>query len=53
MKDDQFKKLTAEERIKELKRLKKALELERVRSEGYRHMIGLAEKQFKIPIRNK
>lgn len=38
---------------KENERLKKALELEKLRSAGYRHMIELAEKQFNIPIRKK
>lgn len=37
----------------EIKRLKKALELEKLRSAGYCHMIELAEKQFNIPIRKK
>ena len=38
---------------KEIERLRKALELEKLRSAGYCHMIELAEKQFNIPIRKK
>lgn len=38
---------------KEIERLKKALELEKLRSAGYRRMIELAEQQFNIPIRKK
>lgn len=41
------------DRSEEIKRLKKALELEKLRSAGYCHMIELAEKQFNIPIRKK
>lgn len=37
----------------EIERLRKALELEKLRSAGYRRMIELAEKQFNIPIRKK
>ena len=36
-----------------VKRLKKALDLEKMRSAGYSHMIELAEQQFNIPIRKK
>ena len=39
--------------LKEIKRLKKALDLEKMRSAGYSHMIELAEQQFNIPIRKK
>ena len=50
-------KKTPEERLKELeaenKRLSKALELERLRSEAYSTMIDLAEKTFNIPVRKK
>lgn len=53
LKDDQFKTMSPEDQLKELKKLRKALELEKLRSEGYRHMIELAEKQFNIPIRKK
>lgn len=38
---------------REIERLRKALELEKLRSAGYRHMIELAEKQFNIPIRKE
>ena len=41
------------EALKEIKRLKKALDLEKMRSAGYSHMIELAEQQFNIPIRKK
>ena len=47
------KELTLSEALKEIKRLKKALELEKMRSAGYSHMIELAEQQFNIPIRKK
>lgn len=45
------KELTLSEALKEIKRLKKALDLEKMRSAGYSHMIELAEQQFNIPIR--
>lgn len=51
--DDQFKTMSPEDQLKELKKLRKALELEKLRSEGYRYMIELAEKQFNIPIQKK
>ena len=47
------KELTLSEALKEIKRLKKALGLEKMRSAGYSHMIKLAEQQFSIPIRKK
>ena len=47
------KELTLSEALKEIKRLKKALDLEKMRSAGYSHMIELAEQQFSIPIRKK
>lgn len=47
------KELTLSEALKEIKRLKKALDLEKMRSAGYSHMIELAEQQFNIPIRKK
>lgn len=47
------KELTLSEALKEIKRLKKALDLETMRSAGYSHMIELAEQQFNIPIRKK
>ena len=47
------KELTLSEALKEIKRLKKALDLEKIRSAGYSHMIELAEQQFNIPIRKK
>ena len=47
------KELTLSEALKEIKRLKKALDLEKMRSAGYSHMIKLAEQQFNIPIRKK
>lgn len=37
----------------ENKRLKKALQVEKLRSEAYRYVIETAEKQFGIPIRKK
>ena len=46
-----FDRLAAAE--SEIKRLKKALDLEKMRSAGYSHMIELAEQQFNIPIRKK
>lgn len=51
--NEEFKAMTPQEQLKEFKRLKKALELEKIRSEAYNHMIDLAEQQFKIPIRKK
>jgi transposase len=42
--------LSQEQRIKELERL---LEDEQLRSEAYRRIIDIAEKQFNIPIRKK
>ena len=51
--DEEFKAMTPQEQFQELKRLKKALELEKIRSEAYNHMIDLAELQFNIPIRKK
>ena len=51
--DEEFKAMTPQEQLQELKRLKKALELEKLRSEAYNHMIELAEQQFNIPIRKK
>ena len=47
------KELTLSEALKEIKRLKKALDLEKMSSAGYSHMIELAEQQFNIPIRKK
>ena len=47
------KELPLSEALKEIKRLKKALDLEKMRSAGYSHMIELAEQQFNIPIRKK
>ena len=37
----------------EVKRLRRELELEKLRSEGLEIMIDIAEKEFKIPIRKK
>ena len=51
--DEEFKAMTVQEQLQEFKRLKKALELEKIRSEAYNHMIDLAERQFNIPIRKK
>ena len=51
--DEEFKAMTPQEQLQELKRLKRALELEKIRSEAYNHMIDLAEQQFNIPIRKK
>ena len=45
--------LSDKEKDREINRLKKALELEKMRCEGYLHMIELAEQQFNIPIRKK
>ncbi len=45
--------LLVKEKDREIIRLRKALELEKMRSEGYLHMIELAEQQFNIPIRKK
>ena len=45
--------LSGKEKDREIKRLKKALELEKMRCEGYLQMIELAEQQFNIPIRKK
>ena len=55
--EEDMSRKPAEERVKELetevKRLSKALELERLRSEAYSTMIDLAEKTFNIPVRKK
>ena len=55
--EEDMAKKTPEERVEELKaenkRLSKALELERLRSEAYSTMIDLAEKTFNIPVRKK
>lgn len=45
--------LTAAELLKKVKQLERALEDERLRSEGYRRMITKAEEQLKINIRKK
>jgi transposase-like protein len=48
---------TKDERLKEkdaeIKRLRKALELEKLRSNAYSTMIDLAEQTFNIPVRKK
>ena len=48
---------TKDERMKEkdaeIKRLRKALELEKLRSHAYSTMIDLAEQTFNIPVRKK
>lgn len=53
--DDMAK--TTDERLKEkdaeIKRLRKALELEKLRSHAYSTMIDVAEQNFNIPIRKK
>lgn len=49
--EEEFNAMTPQEQLREFKRLKKALELEKIRGEAYSHMIDLAEKQFNIPIR--
>ena len=41
------------EKDEEIKRLRKALELEKLRSHAYSTMIDLAEQTFNIPIRKK
>ena len=55
--EEDMAKKTPDERIKELeaenKRLNKALELEKLRSEAFSTMIDLAEKTFNIPVRKK
>ena len=51
--DDEFKAMSPQEQLQELKRLRKALELEKIRSQAYKHMIEVAERQFNIPIRKK
>ena len=55
--EEDMAKRTPEERIHELetenRRLSKALELEKLRSEAYSTMIDLAEKTFNIPVRKK
>ena len=54
--DDDMAK-TTDERLKEkdaeIKRLRKALELEKLRSHAYSTMIDLAEETFNIPVRKK
>lgn len=55
--EEDMAKKTPEERLRELeaenRRLSKALELEKLRSEAYSTMIDLAEKTFNIPVRKK
>lgn len=55
--EEDMAKDTSEQRLQELeaenKRLSKALELEKIRSEAYNTMIDLAEKTFNIPVRKK
>lgn len=51
--EEEFNAMTPKEKLQELKRLKKALELEKIRSEAYNHIIDLAEQQFNIPIRKR
>lgn len=51
--EEEFSAMTPQEKLRELKRLEKALELEKIRSEAYNHMIDLAEQQFNIPIRKR
>ena len=41
------------EKDEEIRRLRKALELEKIRSQAYSTMIDIAEAQFNIPIRKK
>jgi len=49
-KDQPLDMVSQEQRIKELERL---LEDEQLRSEAYRRIIDIAEKEFNIPIRKK
>ncbi len=51
--EEEFNAMTPKEKLQELKRLKKTLEMEKIRSKAYSHMIDLAEQQFNIPIRKK
>ena len=51
--EEEFNAMTSKEKLQELKRLKKTLEMEKIRSEAYSHMIDLAEQQFNIPIRKR
>lgn len=51
--EEEFSAMTPQEKLRELKRLKKALELEKIRSEAYNHIIDLVEQQFNIPIRKR
>ena len=55
--DDDDMAKTKDERLKEkdaeIKRLRKALELEKLRSHAYSTMIDLAEQTFNIPVRKK
>ena len=54
---DPMAKKSPEDRVKELeaenKKLRKALELEKLRSKAYDTMINVAEETFNIPIRKK
>lgn len=55
--EEDMAKQNPEDRLKELQaeneRLRKALELEKLRSEAYNTMIDVAEKTFNIPVRKK
>ena len=53
----QRQQMTTNEQLKEkdaeIKRLRKALELEKLRSKAFSTMIDLAEETFNIPVRKK
>lgn len=54
--DDDMAKTTDErlrEKDAEIKRLRKALELEKLRSKAFSTMIDVAEEMFNIPVRKK
>lgn len=51
--NDSLVDLSNQEKDKRIKRLEKALELEKLRSRGFEVMIDVAEKELNIPIRKK
>lgn len=50
-KPDELEAMSPQELLLEAKRLRQALEFEKIRSQAFSHMIEVAEQQFNIPIR--
>lgn len=49
-KPDELEALSPQELLREAKRLRQALEFEKIRNQAFSHMIEVAEQQFNIPI---